>query len=233
MSSFAITVPSSMISAASLCLPAAASPCPSGFEHILFVEGVCYATDGKVLLAHRLSALRSHNEQGRPPFGISGKMARAISGISSALDNTSNSFEVTVTPREDGDLKGGSVRIGVSGSLILEEEMDEDFYRMAASIRGGLERMKIPSVSSDACSLVPRVCLATNYLELACKIADRLNVKSENSVGVVLGGEDAPVLFSINEDASLIVMPVMLHPYSSVFDEGESESESDGENIND
>jgi len=231
MYSFTTVVSSNTISAAFLCLPEGKHPPRlSGFEHILFADGMCYVTDGRVLLAQRLHEASLHGAWEHPPFGISREMAKTIS---SGFDNVFNSVEITVTACEGGSTKGGSVRIKASPSLILEEEMTEDFSRMATSIRGGLKRMKTPSVSSDTRSLVPRVGLATGYLALTCKIADHLNGKSENSVGVVLGGEKSPVLFSINEDASLIVMPVANHPYSSIFDAEESESESAEEKTND
>jgi len=104
--------------------------------------------------------------------------------------------------------------------------MTEDFFRMATSLRAGIKRAGIPSISDDENPTVQKMAFQARYFELTSKIGNHLNPVLDNSVGVVIGGEKMPALFDINSDTTMLVMPVVRHPYSNMFAEGAVEDKS-------
>jgi len=211
MTPFSITVPVNTIASAFLCLSDPdKDPMPLTW-HIYFFDGMCVSTNGRLLLKQRL-----HDVPEFPPFGISWRMAQVIS---KNFDNIFKVVEISVTPQngQEDAVRRTIVRIKTEDGFVLEEELANDFFRVAATLRSGVGiefKKKSEAVNSD----IPKIPFQTRHLKLIGEIGERLNPILDNSVGIEMRGKNRAAVFSINEDAAVLLMPVAEHKYSNVFD---------------
>jgi len=192
MTEFSITVPSNTIAAALLCLSEPKVD-PRTLTH--------------VLLKQRLQDVPEFS-----PFGISRKMAQMLI---EAHHNMFSSHVINVT------LLGGNrtrIRIVVPEGVVLEEVLEHDFHEIAEDARSGI-RKALSKRSEPVCSGVQRAPFQSCYLALIGEIGDVLKQEFMCSVGVEMHGEKNAAVFSISEDAAILLMPVESHSFSTVFDD--------------
>jgi len=216
MSSFTVSVPSSVISAAFKCLSDPNDDPRPLTNHVLFFDGACVSTNGALLLKQRL-----HDVPDFPPFGISRNVARVLL---LAYDNMFTSFEVTVTPASENGEKT-RVHVALPDGLRLGELIPHDLPEMVKSARAGI-RAAVGEMQQQG---VSKAAFRAELLQLIGEIGVYLNPTHHNTVGVEIWRELKPAVFSLNENASIVLMPTIGHTYSSVF-AGDVESESEKSN---